>query len=93
MTVQISNLEDRKKIKNALIEISNSMTRIEAEKDLIKNIVTDLADNFEIDKKHINTMAKIYHKQNFSEERTKNEEFEVLYLSIVENQATPEEDE
>lgn len=85
MAVQISNPEDRKKIKNALVEISNSMTRIEAEKDLIKNIVTDLADNFEIDKKHINTMAKIYHKQNFSEERTKNEEFEVLYLSIVEN--------
>ena len=85
MTVQISNPEDRKKIKNALVEISNSMTRIEAEKDLIKNIVTDLADNFEIDKKHINAMAKIYHKQNFSEERTKNEEFEVLYLSIVEN--------
>lgn len=85
MTVQISNPEDRKKIKNALVEISNSMSRIEAEKDLIKNIVTDLADNFEIDKKHINTMAKIYHKQNFSEERTKNEEFEVLYLSIVEN--------
>lgn len=91
MTVQISNPEDRKKIKNAIIEISDSMTRIEAEKDLIKQITEDVAENFEISKKHISTMAKIYHKQNFAEEQTKNDEFEILYLSVVEG-SIPEQE-
>jgi hypothetical protein len=38
----ISSPEDRKKIKDALQEISDSMTRVEAERDLIKDIVNDL---------------------------------------------------
>ena len=44
--VMISNPADRKKIKDALQEISDAMTRIAAEKDLIKEIVADVSDNF-----------------------------------------------
>ena len=34
--------QDKKKIKGAMQEGSNSLVRIDAEKDLIKNIVEDL---------------------------------------------------
>ena len=63
MTLVVSNPVDKKKIKDALFEISNSYTRIDAEKELIKDIVEDLADKFELPKKHINKIARAYHKR------------------------------
>jgi hypothetical protein len=80
---QISNPEDRKKIKNALTEISDSMTRMEAERDLIKDIVNDVVDNFKLPKKYVNKMARIYHKQNFQTEQQETEELEALYITVV----------
>lgn len=84
---QISNPVDRKKIKDALQEISDSMTRMEAERDLIKDIVNDVNDNFKLPKKYITKMAKIYHKQNFAKEQQETDELESLYLTIVDSQA------
>lgn len=84
---QISNPVDRKKIKDALQEISDSMTRIEAERDLIKDIVNDINDNFKLPKKYVNKMARIFHKQNFAKEQQETDELESLYLTIVDSQA------
>jgi hypothetical protein len=86
MTQQISSPADRKKIKDALIEISDSMTRMEAERDLIKDIVKDVADNYQLSKKQISRMAKIYHKQNFIIEQQEMDELESLYITIVDDQ-------
>lgn len=80
---QISNPADRKKIKDALQEISSSMTRMEAERDLIKDIVKDVSDNFQLPKKYVNKMARIYHKQNFQVTQQETEELESLYISVV----------
>jgi hypothetical protein len=79
----ISNPEDRKKIKNALQEISDSMTRMEAERDLIKDIVKDVSDNYQLPKKYISKMARIYHKQNFQITQQETEELESLYITVV----------
>ena len=81
--VTISNPKDRETIKKMLGEISNSYTRIEAERDLIKDTIASLSEEYEIDKKDLNIMAKIYHKQNYSEVSSKNEEIQFLYESIV----------
>ena len=75
--------EDKKKIHNAIQEASNSLTRIEAERDLIKNILADTSKNFQIPKKTIKKLINVYHKQNFSEELASHEEFENLYLNIT----------
>ena len=85
MTTQISNPADRKKIKDALQEISDSMTRIQAERDLIKDIVKDVSDNYQLPKKHINKMARIFHKQNFQITQQEQDELESLYITIVDN--------
>lgn len=79
----ISNEVDRKKFKDALQEISNSMTRTAAEKDLVKEIVDDLSDVFQLPKKTVNKLARIYHKQNFSQEAQEFDELETLYEEIV----------
>ena len=86
----ISSPEDRKKIKDALQEISNSMTRIEAERDFIKDVKNDLHDQFKeiLTKKQISKMARVYHRQNFTEEVAAAEEFESLYETVI-NLANP----
>lgn len=78
-----SDPETRKKILGALQEISNSMTRVDAEKDLIKDIVAGLSKEHELPKKILNKMAKTYHKRNFSEEVATNDAFETLYETIT----------
>ncbi len=78
-----SSPEDRKKILDALVEISNSLTRIEAERDLIKDILTSVEDKFELPKKYTRKLAKIYHKQNFTEVQQEQDDVESLYESVA----------
>ena len=82
---QISNPADRAKIKKMLSEVSDSMTRIAAERDLIKETIKEMSQEFNLSKRHLNKMAKVYYKQNFSREQEEQEEFEDLYTSIVES--------
>jgi len=81
--MSISSETDRSKIKKMLAEISNSYYRIAAEKDLIKETIADLSKEFDIPKRTLNKMARIYHKQSYSQEQQEFEEFEELYESIV----------
>ncbi len=78
-----SSPDDRKKIRGALEEISNSLTRIEAERSLIKEILQDVEDNFELPKKYTRKVAKIFHKQNFAEVKTEQEDLETIYETVT----------
>lgn len=78
----ISSDKDRKLVASAIREISDSMTRIDAEKDLIKDIVQVTFEKHEIDKKTIRKIAGIYHKANLDEVRTSNEEVNDLYEEL-----------
>jgi uncharacterized protein YukE len=64
-------------------EISNSMARIEAERDLIKTAINDICEEQNLSKKTFRRMAKVYHKQNFKQEIQEQEEFEKLYETIT----------
>lgn len=75
--------EDKKKIKNAVQEASNSLLRIDAERDLIKNIIVDLFDAYKVPKKTLKKMIKVYHKNNFHEEVAEADEFEDLYQKVT----------
>jgi aspartokinase len=86
MTQSISSPVDRDKIKKMLAEISGSMTRVEAERDYIKESVKEMSAEFQLSKKTLNKMARVYHKQNFNEEVASHEEFEDLYETIVQGQ-------
>jgi hypothetical protein len=82
----ISNPADRKTIKDAIVEFSNSATRAEAEKDLQKNIIEDLADKVGVEKKYLSKLAAFYHKQNFATVQQEKEEIEELYESVMTTQ-------
>lgn len=84
MSVTIPSLpEDKKKIRQALQEISNSLTRMEAERDLIKDILQTVEDNYKIKKKYTRRLAKVYHKQNFTQVQQDQQDLETLYESVA----------
>lgn len=67
--------EDRNKVQKALREMSDSMTRVSAEKDLQKDIAQRMLDEVGVPKKDFNKLARIYHASNLMEEAARNEEF------------------
>ena len=79
-----SSPADREKIRRVLRTVSESMTRIEAEKDLIKEEIAALAEEFDIPKKFLNRMARTYHRQNFKDVVEEQDDFETLYETVVE---------
>ena len=83
-----STEEDRKKFMGAIQELSNSMLRIEAERDLIREIVKEKSDEFKISKKIINKIAKTYHKQNRTQVEAEHEEFMEIYDEATTTQKT-----
>lgn len=73
----------RKAIKKVMEEISASFTRIEGERDFIKEAISDCSEKYELNKKTFRKLAKVYHKQNFSREVAEHEEFETMYEQLT----------
>lgn len=78
-----SSPEDRAKVLGALREFSDSLTRQDAERDLQKEILARLEDEFDLPKKYMRKVARVYHKQNLNEFKAEAEEVEDIYESIV----------
>ena len=74
--------DDKKRIAGAIKEISNSMTRMDAEKELITDIIKVTHENLGVDKKHVRKLASIYHKSNMAEVRTENDDIDTLYEEL-----------
>ncbi len=78
-----SSPNDRKTIKDAMTEISNSMVRIDSEKAYIKEAIEVLNDKVDIDKKYLNKLARVYHKQTLAQVTGEMEDLEALYESCL----------
>lgn len=85
--VNISSLTEpeRKRLKKAIMEMNDSMTRVAAERELQKETINTLFDELGIDKKLVRRMAKAYYKANFGEEVEENKAFEESYDLIIKN--------
>jgi hypothetical protein len=79
----ISSEADREKLLKVLRECSASMTRIEGEKDYIRESVAEISKQLQLPKRLVNRMVKVYHKQNYDEEVATHEQFETLYETVV----------
>lgn len=77
---------DKQKLKNAISEMNDSMTRAAAERELQKEILTKIVDELGLDKKLVRRMAKAYFKSNFTDEVEDNRAFEEFY-DVVLNKA------
>jgi DNA repair ATPase RecN len=78
-----SSPDDRAKVQAALKEMSAAMTRIEAERDYINESLKMLEDSFELPKKYMRKVARVYHKQNINEVKNEFSDIEDIYTAVT----------
>lgn len=84
-TVTVNSLSDadKKKLRNAINELNDSMTRVAAERDLQKEAINKVFDDLGVDKKLVRRMAKAYYQANFQNEVEDNKNFEQMYDVVM----------
>lgn len=75
----LSSPKDKERLVNGINELCDSFTRVDAEKDLQKDIVNAVHEDTGIDKKLIRKLAAARHKRNFPEVVGESEDFQALY--------------
>ncbi len=80
-----SNPADLKKLKEGIRELTNSMTRVDGEKEYQKEAIEELAEQFVIEKKHIRRMAVDSHKDQFEKKAEEFDDYTQLYESVMES--------
>jgi CBS-domain-containing membrane protein len=78
-----SNDVDLLKLKDGIKEISNSWTRIEGERQFVKDALDRLEEELDVSKKDVRKLAKIYHQQNLDQVLEEYQEIEVAYNRIM----------
>ena len=81
--------QQRVDVTKVLDEISNAMTRSEAEREYIREAVKEASDKYQIPKKVFRNLATIHHKQNVVEFASHNEEVVDTYALLTGKQPTP----
>ena len=79
----MSNPANQERIMDVIRECADSMVRIAAERDLIKNTIKDISKDLEIPGKVLRKMVRVYYKQNFEAEVAEQEEFKDFYEQVV----------
>lgn len=77
-----SSPADRKRIKGAMEEISNSFTRIQAERDFQKDALQSLEEDVGIPKKYLRKLARVYHQQNMTQLMNEMETIDTLLDAV-----------
>jgi DNA-directed RNA polymerase subunit N (RpoN/RPB10) len=75
--------EDKKKLKNVIYALNDSMTRMAAERDLQKEAINEIFDELGIDKKIVRKMAKAYFLANYNNMVEEEKNFQDFYDSII----------
>lgn len=73
---------DQKAIRDAMFEISAAFTRIDGEKDFIKEAIDALAEKVEVPKKYLAKLATAYHKQNLESTVAETDDLVELYEAL-----------
>ena len=80
----IQSPEDRKLLKGMIVEMTHSLERIEGEKEQIKDIAESAKSKFDISPKLVKKMARTMFKHNYADLQSENDDFELLYETIIE---------
>lgn len=83
--VSINSLTEtqRKELKEAIVQLNDSMTRVASERDYQKDTINSINDKTGVDKKIIRRMAKVYFRANYSQEQEENRSFEEFYDGVM----------
>ena len=80
--------DDKKKVKNVIYALNDSLTRVAAERELQKEAINELFEELGIDKKIVRRMAKVFYKANYNTELEEHNSFQEFYDGILKDSAT-----
>ena len=83
-SVQGLNEGERKQLRNAILELNDSYTRVGAERELQKETINEISDKLGMDKKLLRRMAKSYFLANYKDVVQENNDFEEFYSAVME---------
>lgn len=83
-----TNKDERKKLKAMIVEMTNVISRIDSEREHMKDIAGVAAEEFGLEKKIINKLARTMYKNNYADIHQENEHFEFLYEALVDSNVT-----
>ena len=78
-----TNETERKKLKAMIVEMTNALSRIDGEREHMKDIAGVASEEFGLEKKIINKLARTMYKNNYADLQAENEHFEFLYEALV----------
>ena len=70
-------------VRNAIVEVSNAMTRAQAERELIREITKKIYEEQGLNKRVFRKICTVYNRGNFADETTLNEEFETTFTNVM----------
>lgn len=80
----LNSPEERKKFKSALSTITHYYQQQDDLKESLKDTISDISEQFSIEKKHVTKLAKTMFKSNYQTLQDENRHFEILYELLVE---------
>lgn len=83
VSINSLSVEEKKKLKNTILELNDSMTRTAAEKELQKQAIDEIFDQLGVDKKIVRRMAKVYYKANYNTETEEENMFRDFYEGVI----------
>ena len=83
LTINQLSEPDKEKLFKVIRDCSDSLTRMDAEKDLVREAISETAKKMQLPKQLVSRLVKVYHKQNYDEEIAVHEQFETLYETVV----------
>lgn len=86
--VILSNEADRKALKAMLVEITNSLSKIDNEREQITETVSAAESKFGIKKKIVRKLATTMYKHDYQSIVEENDHFTLLYETLVEGKQT-----
>lgn len=78
----------RDALRAAVKNISDIMSKIDLHRETIKESISEISEEFELDKKYVRKMARVYHKGIFRKEISEMEDFEMLYETVFNQESS-----
>jgi len=78
-----SSKDDRKQLKAMITEMANCIQRAADERESKKDIADSINEKFDIPVKAVNKMANTMHKNSYADLQAENEDFELLYETLI----------
>lgn len=82
ISIDSLDTEGKQRIRDAIKMFSDSLARMDSEREYQKNLLDDLSDKYGVDTKLIKKIAKVHHKSNFQDVVHENEEFHTSFETV-----------